>query len=84
MKYSFIPVFVLSVLLSVFVFKSIFNSDGKKQVSELEGKMQEKFYPYEWSYLKKTWPYLQADPRAYIDAIEQAKELHKQTAEQRL
>jgi photosystem II stability/assembly factor-like uncharacterized protein len=34
--------------------------------------------------LKKTWPYLNSDPRAYIDALEQAHKLQKETAEQRI
>jgi len=84
MKYSFILIFVLSVLLSAIVFNSNYNTDRNKYNSQIENKNDEKFYPYEWAYLKKTWPYLQADPRAYIDAIEQAKELHKQTTEDRL
>jgi len=35
--------------------------------------------PYEWEYLKRTYPYLDADPRAYLDAIEQAHKLKDET-----
>jgi photosystem II stability/assembly factor-like uncharacterized protein len=35
--------------------------------------------PYEWEYLKRTYPYLDADPRAYLDAIEQAHKLRDDT-----
>lgn len=36
--------------------------------------------PYEWEYLKRTYPYLNADPRAYLDAIEQAHKLRNETS----
>ncbi len=32
-------------------------------------------YPYEWAWMQRTYPYYNADPRAYIDAIEQVKEM---------
>ena len=35
--------------------------------------------PYEWEYLKRTFPYLDADARAYLDAIEQAYKLKEET-----
>ena len=40
--------------------------------------------PYEWEYLKRTFPYLDADPRAYLDAIEQANLLKRETDKLRL
>ncbi|MBT8381340.1 MAG: hypothetical protein KJO59_03165, partial [Ignavibacteria bacterium] len=40
--------------------------------------------PYEWEYLKRTFPYLDANPRAYLDAIEQAHFLKKETEKLRL
>ena len=79
MKYSLIPVFVLSVLFSFNFF-----SDEVEKIPQLKSKTESKLYPYEWSYLKKTWPYLDADPRAYLDALEQAHKLYNETAEQRL
>jgi len=35
--------------------------------------------PYEWEYIKRTYPYLDADPRAYLDAIEEAHLLREET-----
>jgi photosystem II stability/assembly factor-like uncharacterized protein len=84
MKYFLIPVFVFSVLLSFVLFSYNFDSDKVEINSQFKSKTESKLYPYEWSYLKKTWPYLDADPRAYIDALEQAHKLHQETTEQRI
>lgn len=84
MKYFLIPVFVFSVLLSFVLFGYNFDSDKVEINSQFKSKTESKLYPYEWSYLKKTWPYLDADPRAYIDALEQAHKLHQETTEQRI
>ncbi len=35
--------------------------------------------PYEWEYLKRTYPYFNADPRAYLNAIEDAHKLRVKT-----
>ncbi len=35
--------------------------------------------PFEWEYLKRTFPFLDADPRAYLDAIEQAHQLREES-----
>ena len=40
--------------------------------------------PYEWAYIKKTYPHYNADPRAYIDALEQAHRIHNETRSKRL
>lgn len=40
--------------------------------------------PYEWAYIKKTFPYYNADPRVYIDALEQAHRIHTETRYKRL
>ena len=82
MKYSLVSVFVFSVLLSLGYFSFNFFSERIEETSQFKNKTESKLYPYEWSYLKKTWPYLDADPRAYIDALEQAHKLHKETTTQ--
>ena len=84
MKYSHILIFVLAVLISAILFNFNFVSNAVKQDQHFKSKTEEKLYPYEWSYLKKTWPYLDADPRAYIDALEQAHNLQRETSTQRL
>lgn len=38
--------------------------------------------PFEWEYLKRTYPYLDADPRAYLDAIEHAHKLREETRQE--
>ena len=40
--------------------------------------------PYEWDYIKKTYPYYNADPDVYIRALEQANQLKKETITNRL
>jgi photosystem II stability/assembly factor-like uncharacterized protein len=84
MKYSHILVFVFAVLVSAILFNFNFVSNAVKHGPQFKNITEEKLYPYEWSYLKKTWPYLDADPRAYIDALEQAHNLQRETTTQRL
>lgn len=75
---------ITSISLPIIFFSFDFdNPEQNKSVKERISK-ESKLYPYEWSYLKKTWPYFNADPRAYIDALEQAHALHKETKAQRL
>ena len=40
--------------------------------------------PYEWDYIKKTYPYYNADPDVYIRALEQAHQLERETIAIRL
>ena len=40
--------------------------------------------PYEWDYIKKTYPYYNADPDVYIRALEQAHKLQKESIAKRL
>ncbi len=84
MKLSKILVFTVSISLSLIFVSYNFFSDEYQSSTKGKSKTEKKLYPYEWSYLKKTWPYLDADPRAYIDALEQAHKLHRETAENRL
>ena len=73
-----------SFIVSVFYFLSsdftIINSKAD-EVSKEKGPDQR---PYEWAYLKRTWPHMNADSRAYTDALKQAHKLHKETRENRL
>ena len=82
MKSSKILVIIISFLISLVFVSNNFFSDEYQSSSKVKSKTEAKLYPYEWSYLKKTWPYLDADPRAYLDALEQAHKLQKETAEQ--
>jgi len=84
MKSSNILFLLISFFLSFIFFSYHFFSDKSQLSSNGKSKTEAKLYPYEWSHLKKTWPYLDADPRAYIDALEQAHKLQRETAENRL
>ncbi len=84
MRNSLILVFVFAVLISAILFNFNIVSNAVRHDHHFKNKTEEKLYPYEWSYLKKTWPYLDADPRAYIDALEQAHNLQRETSTQRL
>jgi len=84
MKSSKIIAFSISLILSIVFFSDNFLSDGNKFSNKEKSKTEAKLYPYEWAYLKKTWPHLNADPRAYLDALEQAHELHRETAAYKL
>ncbi len=84
MKYNLLAIFIISVLLTLIFFSYNFESKNVATASKFKTKTESKLYPYELSYLKKTWPYLDADPRAYIDALEQAHQLQRVTVEQRL
>ncbi len=76
--------FSISLILSIVFFSDNFLSDGNIISKKEKSKTEKKLYPYEWAYLKKTWPYLNADPRATLDALEQAHKLHRETAAYRL
>ncbi len=84
MKYFLPTLFVISFLLSLTFFSHIFFTNGLEVSQQIEDKTNSKFYPYEWAYLKKTWPYMNADKRAYIDALEQAHSLQRETSSKRL
>jgi photosystem II stability/assembly factor-like uncharacterized protein len=72
----------ISITLTYFSYDLNYKSNITSTVERK--KKESKEYPYEWSYLKKTWPYLKADSRAYIDALEQAHNLQRETTERRL
>ncbi len=84
MKSSKILVIIFSFFLSLVFISYNFFSDESSDSFESKQFKESKLYPYEWSYLKKTWPYLDADPKAYIDAIEQAHKLQSESAENRV
>ncbi|MBK9098256.1 MAG: T9SS type A sorting domain-containing protein [bacterium] len=84
MKSYKILVYLVSLSLSFIYFSFNFFSEENQSSLNVKSKTEKKLYPYEWAYLKKTWPYLNADPRAMIDALEQAHKLHRETARQQL
>ncbi|MCW8824594.1 MAG: T9SS type A sorting domain-containing protein [Ignavibacteriaceae bacterium] len=84
MKHFNTLILLVSVSLSMIFFSENFINESFRISSKENDEKESKLYPYEWSYLKKTWPYLNADPQAYLDAIEQAHKLNKQTVENRL
>ena len=40
--------------------------------------------PYEWAFVKKTYPYYNADPDVYIRALEQAHKMQEESISNRL
>ncbi|MFI5236944.1 MAG: T9SS type A sorting domain-containing protein [Ignavibacteriales bacterium] len=84
MKFYKLTLALVSFVTLLILIGYIFFPDKNEINTENKNEAESKLYPSEWSYLKKTWPYLDADPLAYIDALKQAHELHRQTAEQRL
>ncbi len=78
--------FILFIVLSFTFFNSDFNY--KKSINQFSADDRTKegndLYPYEWSYIKNTFPYYKYDPNAYIDAINEAHQLKQQTREMRL
>jgi len=75
---------IISLFLSIIFFSNNFFSRKYEITLKEKEKIDSEQYPYEWAYLKKTWPYLNADPHAYIDALQQAHKLQRETAAQRL
>ncbi|MCW8818240.1 MAG: T9SS type A sorting domain-containing protein [Ignavibacteriaceae bacterium] len=84
MKHFNTLILLVSVSISMIFLSENFINESFRISSKENDEKESKLYPYEWSYLKKTWPYLNADPQAYLDAIEQAHKLNKQTVENRL
>lgn len=84
MKSSKILVIIISFFISLVFVSNNFFSDKDQLSSSKKSKTEAKLYPYEWAYLKKTWPHLNADPRAYLDALEQAHKLQRETAAYKL
>jgi len=84
MKLTNLFTLVISFSLALIYFSNNYFSGDSSEFSKTEKVNESKMYPYEWAYLKKTWPYMDADPRAYIDALEQAHKLHRETAAYKL
>ena len=76
-------IFFLTLFISLsFLYFSYFTdfNNSLLQLREDENEM----YPYEWSYIKNTFPYFKYDPNAYIDAINEAHNLRRETKEMSL
>ena len=84
MKLFNILAVLISLFLTIIFFSNNFFSGNQFLTSNEKDKKATKLYPYEWAYLKKTFPYMDADPRAYLDAIEQAHKLNRETATKRI
>ena len=86
MNLKFTIITVMLAVLSFAYFTNNFNSENlnKKFRSFNKAGDENKLYPYEWSYIKNTFPYYKYDPNVYIDAIKEANELKRQTREMSL
>ena len=83
MKKIFILLPLILTIASFYYFKSWNNSTqsfSNKDFLLYKLENERDLRPYEWEYLKRTYPYLDADPRAYLDALEQAHKLKDETS----
>lgn len=78
--------FCISLLLGYFLFNSFSEKrfDINQFVFSTGNEAGPDLRPYEYAYIKKTYPYYKADSDAYIKAIEQAKFLKEATKNKRL
>lgn len=78
--------FCISLLLGYFLFNSFPEKqfDINQFVFSTGNEAGPDLRPYEYAYIKKTYPYYKADSDAYIKAIEQAKFLKESTKNKRL
>ena len=78
--------FCISLLLGYFLFSSFPEKqfDINQFVFSTGNEAGPDLRPYEYAYIKKTYPYYKADSDAYIKAIEQAKFLKESTKNRRL
>jgi len=75
-KYFYFIITYIIAMLSFVIFPSldgIFSITGKPSKPEFN----KHTYPNEWAYIQRTYPYFNADPDAYIKAIERVKEIKK-------
>lgn len=78
--------FCISLLLGYYLFNSFSEKrfDINQFVFSTGNEAGPDLRPYEYAYIKKTYPYYKADSDAYIKAIEQAKFLKEATKNKRL
>jgi hypothetical protein len=87
MKYFTNLCFALAILLSFYFFESVVE---EYRTTESSNTRYEKtapgpdLRPYEWAYLQRVFPYMNSDPNAYMEAIEQAHQLQKEMKANRL
>lgn len=78
--------FVCSAAFSVMVFDH--NSDLQhsdfENFNHKERESKIDLRPYVWAYEQRLFPYMKADPDAYIDAIREAHQLHRQSKTNKL
>ncbi|MEE9449115.1 MAG: hypothetical protein V3V72_03615, partial [Ignavibacteriaceae bacterium] len=86
MKTFFTLLFVTSILSSFIFFPedTFITTNHFSTENYHNEKPGPDLYPYEWAHLKRTFPYMDADPRAYIDALEEAHQLARETMNKRL
>jgi hypothetical protein len=82
MKYLTKISFILTIMISFYFFSA---ATEEYQLSYLVGINFEKteagpdLRPYEWAYLQRVFPYMEADQNAYKEAIDQAHRLQRET-----
>ena len=75
-KYFYLLITFIIAIFS-FIFFQSFNGLHTPDKKSIRNNFDKHTYPYEWAWVQKTYPYYNADPRVYIDAIEQVKEMKR-------
>jgi photosystem II stability/assembly factor-like uncharacterized protein len=74
-KYIIALISVLTLSLTSFVVISSVSGVFTLEKKKLKPAPGPDLRPYEFAYIQRTFPYYNADPRAYLDAIEHVKEM---------
>lgn len=74
--------FILTIVVSFYFFSTAIEDYRISNLVEINFEKTEPgpdLRPYEWAYLQRVYPYMDADPNAYRDALEQAHRLQRET-----
>jgi photosystem II stability/assembly factor-like uncharacterized protein len=80
-------IFIVTLFLSFYFYQSQHQVQNFKEI-ELDKYQKAQpgpdQRPYEWAYLQRVFPYMDSDPDAYMDALNEAHQLQRKTKAKRL
>ncbi len=82
MKYLVKISFILTIIVSFYFFSTAIEDYRLSNLVEINFEKTEPgpdLRPYEWTYLQRVYPYMDSDPNAYKEALEQAHRLQRET-----
>jgi hypothetical protein len=82
MKYLAKISFFLTIIVSFYFFSLAIGDYQRTNLVNIKFQKAEPgpdLRPYEWAYLQRVFPYMEADPNAYKEAIDQAHRLQRET-----